>query len=239
MGRKRSGLSHISSAIWQTREFRLLAPIVLILGLLTLFIHLAEEVLEGDTHTFDTAVLLAFRSADPSDPIGPSWFEAMMSDLTSMGGYTVLTFLSLVAIGYLLLVHKRASALLVAASGFGATLLNQVLKAGFDRPRPDLVSHLAEVHSLSFPSGHAMLSAVIYLTLGALLARTQSSPALKGYILVVAMLLTGLVGVSRVYLGVHWPTDVLAGWCLGGAWALFCLKLVSWWEGTTRDTPPV
>jgi undecaprenyl-diphosphatase len=110
-------------------------------------------------------------------------------------------------------------------------LLSSLLKLGFDRPRPDLVAHGAQVYSASFPSGHALMSAVAYLTLGALLARVQKGRRLKLYVLAVAVTLTFLIGVSRVYLGVHWPTDVLAGWCIGSAWALTCWVLAIWLQG--------
>ena len=116
----------------------------------------------------------------------------------------------------------------------GGTVISEGLKVGFNRPRPDLVAHIVETTSMSFPSGHAMLSAVTYLTLGAMLARTQESARLRGYVLGAAILLTLLIGVSRVYLGVQWPTDVLAGWCLGAAWALGCWITAAWF--TARCT---
>lgn len=208
------------------REVRLLAPLALAAGLLAVFIQVADDILEGESHAYDTAILLAFRTDNPAVPIGPWWLTEMVGDFTALGGYAVLTLFSLIAIGYLLVLRRHASACLVVLSGVGGTLLNQFLKQGFDRPRPDLVAHLTEVHTLSFPSGHAMLSAVIYLTLGVLLARSHGSRRLKAYIMAVAILLTMLVGTSRIFLGVHWPSDVLAGWCLGGAWAILCLLLV-------------
>jgi undecaprenyl-diphosphatase len=235
MRRLKNGIARLSPTIVASREFRILAPVVIVIGLLTLFIQLAGEVMEGDTHRFDSAILLAFRTTDLSDPIGPQWLEIAMTDLTSLGGYTVLMLFSLLAMGYLLLIRRPASAGLVLVSGIGGILLNKGLKIGFDRPRPDLVAHLAEVHSLSFPSGHAMLSAIMYLTLGVLIARSRTEPWLKAYILGCAIALSFLIGLSRVYLGVHWPTDVLAGWCLGGAWAILCLKMVAWWESSSPN----
>jgi undecaprenyl-diphosphatase len=107
-------------------------------------------------------------------------------------------------------------------------LLSALLKDAFGRARPDLVPHGVEVHTLSFPSGHAMLAAATYLTLGALLARVQPHPRVKTYVLTVAAVLTVLIGVSRVHLGVHWPSDVLAGWCVGAAWALLCWMAAVW-----------
>lgn len=193
------------------------------------FVELADDVMEGDTRAFDEAVLRALRTAsDPAEPIGPAWLDASMRDITALGSYTVLTMVTFAVAGYLLMDRKRAAALFVLVSVSGGALLSTLLKLGFARPRPELVAHMVEVRTLSFPSGHAMLSAVTFLTLGALLARQAPSNRLKAYVLTVAIFLALLVGLSRLYLGVHWPTDVLAGWCLGGAWAILC-SIVAWW----------
>lgn len=187
------------------------------------FAELAEEVMEGDTRVLDKMLLLALRDpADVSDPIGPKWIEELMRDFTALGGYGLLTVWTLAVAGYLLLQRQVKIALLVVVAIGGGMLLNTFLKIGFDRPRPDLVPHEVAVYTASFPSGHAMLSAIVYLTLGALLVRTQPQRRLKAYIFVLTVLLTLLVGFSRVYLGVHWPTDVLAGWAAGATWALVC-----------------
>lgn len=190
-------------------------------GAAFLFVGIADAVLEGGTHRFDTWLLLSLRHpADPTDPLGPAWFEATMRDITALGSTTILVFVSLAAIGYSLMMGMRHAAVAIAAATFGGIALSHALKWGFDRPRPDLVPHGTLVLSQSFPSGHAMLSAIVYLTLGAMLARTQNSPQVKAYLFALAAMLTLFVGVSRVYLGVHWPSDVLAGWSLGAAWAL-------------------
>lgn len=214
----------------------LAAPLALgvaALGLLG-FAGVADETFEGDAKGFDRAVLLAMRHAgDSSDPIGPTWFEHAVVDITALGGYAVLILVVAAAVAYLLLMRKPTSAALVLCSTGTGALLSEGLKLGFSRPRPDLVAHLAEVQSASFPSGHAMLSAVTYLTLGALLARIQTRREAKIFVLTCALVLTVMVGLSRVYLGVHWPTDVLAGWSLGAAWAAL------WWvaaEGLARQT---
>lgn len=187
------------------------------------FLRLAGEIREGETHHFDETILLALRRpGDLAEPIGPAWLKQVMTDLTALGGFTVLGLLTLVSIFYLLMDGKRRAAILLAVSIGGGTVLSTLLKSGFDRPRPGLVTHMVEVHTLSFPSGHAMLSAVTYLTLGVLLARQSPRRAVKVYVVSVAVLLTLLVGCSRVYLGVHWPTDVVGGWCVGAAWALLC-----------------
>ncbi len=193
------------------------------------FLTIAGEMREGETHAFDDAILRALRSpTDPADPIGPFWVEAIMRDLTALGGYTVLSLILLLAVTFLLMKGKRASALMMAVAVVGGVILSNLLKIGFDRQRPDVVAHLVDVHSLSFPSGHAMLSAVTYLTLGALLARSERGIVMRAYFMGVAIVLTLLIGSSRVYLGVHYPTDVLAGWCAGSAWAFLCWWMARW-----------
>lgn len=185
------------------------------------FIALADEVLEGETGRFDERILLALRVAgDPGDPLGPVWLEGLARDVTALGSMGVLTLVALVVVGFLLLRGGWRRGLQVAAAVIGGSAAAWILKAIFDRPRPDLVPHATEVYTSSFPSSHSMMAAVVYLTLGALLAQVQPRRRLKAYVLVVAAGLTVLVGVSRVYLGVHWPTDVLAGWSAGAAWAV-------------------
>jgi undecaprenyl-diphosphatase len=187
------------------------------------FLEIAGDVIEGDITRFDRTLLLALRSTgDPSDPVGPHWLEEAARDITGLGGHTVLTIVTFAAVVYLLLARKRHAALLVLVAVGGGMLMSTLLKLGFARPRPDLVPHNVRVYTASFPSGHAMLSAVTYLTLGALLARVEPRRRVKAFLLGVAILLTVLIGLSRVYLGVHWPSDVLAGWCGGAAWAALC-----------------
>jgi len=190
----------------------------LVLGLAVLALGVIVE--GGHLQAFDRTLMLALRTGDSHDPLGPLWLEAGMVDLTGLGGYAVLTLMTLGATGYLALSGRTRTALLLVVailSGLGA---NTLLKELFARPRPDLVAHIVEVHSLSFPSSHAMMSALVYLTLGTLLARVQPTRGLRAYVMAAAIVLALLVGVSRVYLGVHWPSDVLAGWCAGAAWAL-------------------
>lgn len=207
-------------------EARTLITLLVIFGTLLVFARLVDEVVKGQTRAFDEALLLSFR--DPgnlSDPLGPAWLQIMFRDITSLGSYTVVTLITVAVIGYLLFDGKRGAAVLVAASVGGGAAFSSLLKLGIDRPRPDLVAHLVEVSTASFPSGHATLAAVTYLTLGTLLSRVESQWSTKIYVLTVAVALTLLIGISRVYLGVHWPTDVLAGWCVGSAWAMLCLRI--------------
>jgi undecaprenyl-diphosphatase len=187
------------------------------------FLKLASEIQEGETHAIDLAILHALRqSGRPDLPIGPLWLQQAALDITSLGSVTVLSFLLFGAMGYLLLIRKTQNALLLAASAGGGWLLSSVLKELYDRPRPDLVPEAVAHLNPSFPSGHAMLSAVIYLTLAALLMRTQANPKVKAYLLGLALTATFLVGLTRIYLGLHWPTDVVGGWSLGAGWAILC-----------------
>lgn len=216
-------------------EPRALVLILLVAACGWMFLALADEVREGETSSFDTAILLGLRSpADPSDPIGPGWFEEVARDVTALGSMAILTGITLASAAYLWLAGKRRSVALVLVSVGGGIAFSTLFKRGFDRPRPDLVPHATEVYTASFPSGHAMMAAVTYLTLAAMLARVQPTRALKVYLFALAALVTVLVGASRVYLGVHWPTDVLAGWTAGAAWALACW-LVAWWLGQRRN----
>jgi len=210
-------------AIWRRVEFNVLMAGLVIAGGLWGFVELLGIARDTSAHAFDTEILLFFRTpGDPADPIGPVWLEEAMRDLTALGSTSVLVFAVAISIVYLLLAGRPSLALFILVAVVGGQVLSSVLKLGIERPRPELVPHLAQVYTLSFPSGHAMLSAVTYLTLGSLLARAMPSRILKVYVLAVAVLATLLVGVSRVYLGVHWPSDVLAGWCAGSAWAMLC-----------------
>lgn len=206
-----------------------LVTVILAAAALFAFARLADAVGEGGTRAFDERVLLALRTpGDLADPLGPRWLEEMMRDFTALGSTGVLSLMVLAVAGFLAMTRKGLAALAVLIAVVSGVLLSQTMKWAYARPRPELVPHGAEVYTASFPSGHAMMSAIVYLTLGALLARTQSGQAVKVYVLSVAVVLTMLVGVSRVYLGVHWPTDVLAGWALGGVWALGCSLMMLW-----------
>lgn len=193
------------------------------------FLALADDVREGDTHAFDEWLLRAVRRADdPAVPIGPRWLGEVARDLTALGGVAVLTLLSLAVIGFLLLRRQPHGAAFLAASLAGGLLLSTLFKHFYARERPSVVPHLSTFESASFPSGHSMLSAIAYLTLGVMLARLTAQRTLRWYFLGVAVLLPGLVGASRVFLGVHYPTDVLAGWSAGLAWAALCALVARW-----------
>lgn len=210
-------------------EFALLAAAIAVAGGIYGFVEMAEVARGREGHALDTAILLAFRApGDPSRGLGPFWMPDAVRDITALGSGAVLVMIVAAVVIYLVLARQKAAALFVFVSVAGGQILSSTLKIGIDRPRPDIVPHLTEVHTLSFPSGHAMLSAVIYLTLGALAARIAPSRALKIYFILLAIVATLLVGVSRVYLGVHWPSDVVAGWCAGAAWAMLCWLIAQW-----------
>src|SRR5436190_11265449 len=205
------------------------ADIVVLLAVLTAatsvwaFLAIADRAAGVPPGSLDERLLRSLRSpADPAEPVGPKWVHEAARDVTALGGYTVLTLVVGAVLGFLVIGRHFHAALLVLAATAGGGLLSILLKDLYGRPRPDLVPHLTRVSTSSFPSGHAMLAAVTYLTLGALLARLVERWRAKLYFVGVAVALTLLVGASRVYLGVHYPTDVAAGWAAGVAWAVLC-----------------
>jgi undecaprenyl-diphosphatase len=199
--------------------------------LVFLFLKLAGEVMEGDTQALDVRLLRALRSShDITKPIGPDWMEYALLDLTALGSTTVLGLMVFAVAGFLLLHGWYKTTLTVLLTSISGFLVSRTMKTLFLRPRPSLVPHLREVVSSSFPSGHAMDSAIIYLTLAALLMRVAETRLTKAYCLIVALALTFLVGASRVFLGVHYPTDVLGGWIFGFVWASLCWMAAQWFE---------
>jgi undecaprenyl-diphosphatase len=202
---------------------QILVGSVLVLASIWVFSALAGQVLEGDTRQFDEWVLSALRRPDdPASLRGPLWLRLGAEDITALGSATVLGLTVLAVTGYLFLHGLYKNGLFIFAASAGGWFLNWSLKAVVDRTRPEIVPHLREVMSSSFPSGHALTSAAVYLTLGALLMRIAEGRLAKYYCIAIAMFVTFLVGCSRVILGVHYPTDVIAGWLIGMSWALFC-----------------
>jgi undecaprenyl-diphosphatase len=205
------------------QELVVLIAALLVVGGTWGFIALSDEVMEGETQHFDERLLIALRQGPGHERlIGPAWTASVARDITALGSAAVLTLAVVFVAGFLLMRRAYHAFWLVVVASFGGMLLSTILKNIVERGRPTIVPRLQDPGSASFPSGHSMLAAVVYLTLGALLARLAEGPRAKAYILTVAMLLTGMVGVSRLCMGVHYPTDVLAGWIIGLAWALLC-----------------
>jgi undecaprenyl-diphosphatase len=220
-------------------ESAVLTTLLILAASIWIFVEVADEVIEGGSKHIDDQILAMMRNSDGS-PIGPPWLVYAARDLTALGGATVITIVTIAATGFLLLRRRWGTFWLVLASIAGGSALSTTMKRLFDRPRPDLSLHLADVTSLSFPSGHSMLSAVTYLTLGTLLAKTTSDRRVKTYFLCTAALLVIIIGTTRVYLGVHFPTDVLGGWCAGVSWALICSLLARWLQrkgAVEKETP--
>lgn len=194
--------------------------LVVALGVLA-FAGLADETFEAGGQAFDHAVLAAMRpNADPSDAWGPWWLQVAAGDITALGGIAVLGLFASIVVTFLLIQGKRLSALLLVLALAGGVALSEGLKGVFERARPPAVYQAVETLNASFPSGHALLSTVFYLTVGVLLARTLPRRRLKIFVLGTAVLIAMLVGATRIYLAAHWATDVFAGWSVGAAWAM-------------------
>lgn len=217
-----------SQALYVTSHQDLLLYLVLLTltGLALAFFTLSRRVGSSPTDFDERLLLLLRESGNLGHAVGPNWVTDLFTDVTTLGSGLFVTLVCCIVVGYLLLVRHARTALVFAASVVLAALSVYVLKDFFERPRPTLVAPLMALQSYSFPSGHSTISAAVYPTLGALLARVVSRKRLKIYFMSVAMLVTLAVGVSRVYLGVHYPTDVLAGWCVGLSWSLMCWVLL-------------
>jgi len=192
-------------------------------------IELADEVKEGTTQTVDEWILQSLRRVDDRGvPIGPAWMREAGLDLTALGSPIVLILTVSAVVGFMSLQRQYRLVLFTVMTIVSGSAMAGVLKYVIARDRPAIVPHLREVTTPSFPSGHAMVSAIVYLTLGTLLMQVVERKAAKLYCLMGAMLLTFLVGISRIYLGVHYPTDVLAGWMAGIGWALSCWTIIQY-----------
>jgi undecaprenyl-diphosphatase len=219
---------------WLVLARREIGPIALVLvvgACLLVFRHLAEEVGEGDTRAFDRTIIYALRTpGHPERPIGPDWLNVAATDVTSLGSTTVLGIIVILVAGLFLSFRRWREALTLLLASGGGLVITNLLKDLFQRDRPPAILHAVRAINASFPSGHAALSATVFLTLGALIAHFAERRRVRVYALAAAVVLSVMVGCSRVYLGVHWPTDVLAGWCVGSAWALLWWGAAIAWE---------
>lgn len=207
-------------------ERRVLIALIAVAAGAWTFLALVDNVREGEGVRLDRAILLLFRDpADPSRPLGPPGMDSVVRDITALGGWVIISLVTFGVVGRLFLAGRTRQAIVVLVAIAGAAFLVEGIKDIVERPRPDLVPHGVTTYTHSFPSGHATGGAATYLTLGALLARFEPRRRLKVFALSVAVIVTLLIGLSRIYLGVHWPSDVLAGWTLGACWALLCWSM--------------
>ena len=221
------------------REQKLLLLFVALAALGWAFAALAIDMTEGETATFDQMVTVMFRvPSDLSQAIGPAWLTSAMIDLTALGSVAVLTLVSVLAVAFLLFRGRQRLAVMMAGATLGGAVLSVVLKDLFARPRPTIVPHLVDVNTLSFPSGHAINSAIVYLTIALVMARNFEDRATRVFILASATVLVFVIGVTRVFLGVHYPSDVLAGWMVGSAWALAMGALARELQHEHKVEPP-
>ncbi len=211
-------------AIWRfLRRFeaRVLIGVILAAGALSAFLELGGEMAEGETEAFDRQIILALRSpGDPTDPIGSRSVEEAVRDITALGGTTLVVVVTLIGILAFAFHRRRIHALVLGGGVVLAWISSDIAKTLYGRARPDLVPHMAYVYSGSFPSGHSTMSAACYLILAMLIASLETRRRTKALAFITAGTVLVGVGASRIYLGVHWPSDVLAGWCLGAVWAL-------------------
>jgi len=205
-------------------ESRALIWVIGAAGALWAFFSIGGEVGEGETADLDKHILLALRNpGDPSSPLGSRSVQEAMRDVTALGGVTMMVLVTVVGVVAFLIHRRRWHAAILAGTVVLADVSSEAMKSIYGRPRPDLTLHATYVYSASFPSGHSTLSAATFLTLAMLIASLEPNRGTKAMVFVLAVGLMLAIGFSRVYLGVHWPSDVLAGWCLGGA-----LALVAW-----------
>ncbi|WP_103224077.1 phosphatase PAP2 family protein [Roseibium marinum] len=189
----------------------------------------AMAVGSGVSVNVDREVLLWFRSAeDTANAWGPAWFEEAAAEVTTLGGYTILSIVVFLTAVSLFLLRRKTAAVFLLSAVVSGSLLSSLAKLFFSRPRPDLVVHMDLTFTSSFPSAHAMVSTFTWLTLAAIATRFVPRRAMRVFVVASAVTIAVLVGLSRVYLGVHWPSDVLAGWAFGGAWAGICWLLANW-----------
>lgn len=232
-------MNFLSLSNWRDRlrragwkEFVLLLAAATLFGSIVIFVEVTDVVMEGELHATELQWMRSLRQPDdPSRPIGPRWLQHVGLDISALGGAAVLTLMTVLVCGYLLLQRRYHATILLLAAAIGGLLLNKSLKAFFGRERPDIVPHLSEVSSASYPSGHSMISSIIYLTLGVMLARSVKSRRLRVYFVATALGLSLLIGLSRIFLGVHYPTDVVAGWAAGTAYAILCALVAYWLQG--------
>ena len=222
----------IAAPLFRADSGVLIAAAALLVAALV-FVKTVDEVVEGETDWVDHHII-HWIAAHPA----PGWFEEFMRDCTAFGGSYVLSLVTLAVGGFLWLRGERRALAFLLTAVAGALILSLALKGIFHRDRPHILEHRSYTVTTSFPSGHSMLSAAVWLTLGVMLARLETSRYLKAYFILIAIGISFLTGVSRVFLGVHWPSDVLAGWMAGTVWAMTCLFVMRHFQHRGKIEPP-
>lgn len=185
------------------------------------FLALAGELQEGELTGSDRWLLQLLRKpGQPHVPSGPPWLADTMRDLTALGSVTVLLILTTIVVVALLAHRRRRQAILLVGAVVLAEISNSLFKTLYARPRPDFVVYGTLPLSQSFPSGHSTVATATYFLFAVIVSSLETRLAPRVFAFGTAALLAVIVGFSRVYLGVHWPSDVLAGWFLGGVWAV-------------------
>jgi undecaprenyl-diphosphatase len=240
MGKPAPALDHSALPVpWLSVETKTLLHIFFGALFAWLVLRSVPKLYRGRLETIDNQLLRALRRPDdPAIPVGPKWLPQAAKDVTALGSGTNLTVVTGTLVGFLCINRRfRAAGFLLSSVGSGL-LLCQSLKGFFARHRPTVVPHLVEFDPSSFPSGHSMGAALVYLTLGSIISRQVSGSRAKTYFLSVASTLAMIVGVSRVYLGVHYPSDVLAGWAAGSLWSAMCAQIARWLQRQGGVEPP-
>ena len=221
----------------------LLSPLVLRLSLwlgaaalaFGLFVTITHELLEQDVSGVDRTILIAFAH------LRTPWLTVMAVDLTALGSITLVGLISGVAFCVLLLMKDRIGSLQLMAACAGAGIVTVATKNIIDRARPDEVPQLVQVSGFSYPSGHALVATALYLTVAILVGRHLQNLVNQMAILAMTAAIIFLVGISRIYLGVHYPSDVASGISLGTAWALLlagCFSLLRSRTISEKDRRP-
>ena len=204
------------------RRKALIAAAVLWAG----FAFMVWAVLTGHTGGFDRGGLLFYRTGAGLAPKGPPQLLEAVRDMTALGGVLLRNLFGLAAVVALLFLGLRREAVLFAATVIGGWLVNSGIKALVGRPRPTIVPHLTEASGNSFPSGHSFNSAVVFLAVALAFASMSPRRSVRWTIIASAVALTWLIAFSRVWLGVHFPSDVIAGWLGGASWAFLAAAVL-------------
>lgn len=209
------------------RDFKIC--LALILSSAVLFSILAALDVRGALHGFDVAILTSLADGR-SGEIKVARYSETMRDITSLGGTTLIIFATTATVLWFFQLGQKGKAALMALTVITSSALNNTLKQFFDLPRPDIFPHGTLVSSMTFPSGHTFTGAVTYLTIAFLIYQLEIKPQLKIFAFCTAIFVSFWIGISRLYLGVHWPSDVIASWILALGWCALCWMIWIIWQ---------